>query len=355
MSGYYKNRGKVVRLALVFAIFTIFLYANPQGGEKLVWSSDLVWPVDRNVYDNRYATIVVRKGNSLDRVAIIINDRPAANRKITPKTNIHEEFVCLTVELMLGENRVEVLGFDKEDRKVLEKSLTLYQKSILQKKFRYPPKEYHKTYFHNERFETPCADCHDMSVNEVKGVAFEDIEESNCFICHKSVMFEKYMHAPAANWLCATSCHNGQSGRFNEKFKGASKFIYPDPIAKTCFECHEKFEKRFKKEKYRHEPVDDGRCNKCHNPHGGNDKKFLRYQVWYLCTTCHTEKKSKPHVVTTFSSRGHPTKGKKLPNNPNEELTCVSCHNPHVSNNGFMLRDYMGEGLMLWCNKCHKK
>lgn len=119
--------------------------------------------------------------------------------------------------------------------------------------------------------------------------------------------------------------------------------------------CHEKFEKRFYKEKYRHEPVDDGRCNKCHNPHGNNDKKFLRYNVWSLCTTCHTDKKTQPHVVTTFSKKAHPTRGKKDPTDPTKELSCISCHNPHVSNNGFMLKGYRGKGMMLWCTKCHKK
>jgi len=79
-------------------------------------------------------------------------------------------------------------------------------------------------------------------------------------------------------------------------------------------------------------------------------------QEWDLCTTCHVDKKKRGHVVRTFSGKSHPTKGVKDPTSKTgAELSCISCHNPHVSNNGYMLRGYMGRGTMLWCKRCHKK
>ena len=334
------------RIHWLLKLFLILFSLSVFGGEF-----ELIKPYGQDIYYSKYAAVVVRKGSGVDRISVFVGDKLSGNVEVKSD---HEEYFCLNVKLNLGVNKIKVIAYSK-DRKVYEAIRQVYYKSILYKKYRYPPKIFHKQFFHTEENEKICSECHDMSVNEQKGIAFEDIIDSNCFDCHKPIYFEKYMHAPAANWLCATSCHTGKTGTFNEKYKGVSRFLYPDPIAPVCFGCHKKFKKKFYKENYRHEPVDDGRCNKCHDPHGGNGKKFLRYKVWKLCTTCHVDKKTKGHVVTTFSRKSHPTKGKKDPTDPKRELSCISCHNPHVSNNGFMLRGYMGRGTMLWCRRCHKK
>lgn len=317
--------------------------------------SYIIWPKKNSIYEEKYLSLVIRKPEKVNKIVVVLNEDNIFDKNISSKTIKHENIVFFSIKLeKKGSNKIVVKGFfDKEQ--IFDEQIEVFLKTVLNKKYRYPPKKFKRIFFHTQKYEKLCNECHDMSVNEIKGVVFHNSEDSNCYECHKFMSSEKYMHAPAANWLCATSCHTGQVGEFNEKYKGKSKFLYEDPIEPVCLSCHEKFKSRFFSEKYRHEPVDDGRCTKCHNPHGNNDKKFLRYEVWTLCTTCHADKKNQPHVVTTFSKKAHPTRGKKDPTDPTKELTCVSCHNPHVSNNGFMLKNYGGKGMMLWCARCHKK
>ncbi len=314
---------------------------------------ELIKPYGQDIYLTRFAAVVLNLGESgATKVVTKVGEGESIERTIPSD----RDFFCFTVELGEGVNKIYVNVY-KGDRVLYKAVRTIYRGSMIDKKFKYSTKFFHKQFFHQTEKEKICSKCHNMKMNEQKGVAFENITESNCFGCHYPVTTDKYLHAPAANWLCATSCHTGKSGRFNNRYEGESKYLYPDPIASNCFSCHKKFKKKFYGEKYRHEPVDDGRCNRCHDPHGSDiSNKFLRKKVWYLCTTCHTDKKRKGHVVRTFSGKAHPTKGVKDPTSKEgKELSCISCHNPHVSNNGYMLRGYMGSGRMLWCKRCHKK
>jgi len=308
----------------------------------------ILWPPPHQVVENDTATIVVEPPKEALRLEIFRGKEPIAQKEATSIP------LCIPVPLKEGNNTLRIAAYN-DGKTLAEANITLFRRTLLQKRFRYPPEPFQKRFFHRAEHERRCGGCHDMSVNETPGVAFEEVNASNCYTCHKSITKRPYLHAPANNWLCATTCHDGKAGNFDAKFAGQSRFLHPDPIAPKCFECHEDFEHRYKVGRYRHEPADDMRCNKCHDPHGSHDKRFLRKEPWELCTTCHVEKKTQPHVVTTFSGRGHPTRGKKIPKKPDEELSCISCHNPHVSNNGFMLRDYMGRGLILWCNRCHEK
>ncbi len=314
---------------------------------------DLVKPYGQDIYLTKFAAVVVDLGKSgATKITVKVGDSEIIERAV-PK---ERDFYCLTVQLQKGVNKIVVRAY-KDDREVYRMVRTVYRGSMIDKKFKYSTKFFNKQFFHKPENEKVCSRCHNMKMNEQKGVAFEDVTESNCFGCHYPIASDKFLHAPVANWLCATSCHTGKSGSFNKRYNGESKYLYPDPISSECFSCHEKFENIFYNEKYRHEPVDNGRCNRCHNPHGSETSStFLRKRVWYLCTSCHTDKKKKGHVVRTFTGKAHPTKGVKDPTSKEgKELTCISCHNPHASNNGFMLKGYLGSGRMLWCKRCHKK
>lgn len=264
--------------------------------------------------------------------------------------NSKRKTYCQSVELALGLNNILISGY-KDDKLVKEELTSIYVASKVYKDYKYPPDKFQKKYFHTDEKEKVCSQCHNMSINEVKGVPFKDVRDSNCYQCHNKVVNKKYAHAPAINWLC-TSCHTSDVGLYNLLDKGKSKFIAPDPISSRCFSCHEKLKDEFEQKRFKHEPTESGRCNKCHNPHATNSSKHLRMPEWELCTSCHKDKINDGHIVKTFSRKAHPTHGVKDPSRPGKDLSCISCHNPHVSNTAYLLESAQA---MFLCLKCHKK
>jgi predicted CXXCH cytochrome family protein len=99
--------------------------------------------------------------------------------------------------------------------------------------------------------------------------------------------------------------------------------------ADSCLDCHsDLMDKKFK------HPAAEMDCGSCHAPHGESTGKPHRlYDVPNsLCLGCH-EDKDKGHVV-----RGHPIEKAKDPIYPDRKFTCISCHNPHSSNQPHMFR-----------------
>jgi hypothetical protein len=250
------------------------------------------------------------------RVDIIKIMTPLEEIEIDMKSQKNTE--CKNIQLRLGENRVDIRAY-KENVLVAQENRDVYVSSELYHQFRYPPQEYSHTYFHNKDNEKLCAKCHDMSVNEVSGVAFEDITKSNCYGCHKSINKEKYAHAPSANWLC-TSCHI-------QSKKGVSKYLTKEPINASCFECHEENKELWGNAKYRHEPLDSGHCEKCHNPHSGPYIMFIRKDVNLICLGCHKDKHIKAQQSKNSACSG-----------TSEGGLCIECHTPHASNQPFFLK-----------------
>jgi len=281
---------------------------------------EILHPVDKKIYYEAYAGITVKvNDHAISRVEIL-TDRNEHFPVILTKEC---DNVCSkTIKLHPGENSVRVVGY-KGEVPLYEIKTELYH--VLQiKGFKDPPIKFTEAYFHTDVNEKVCAECHDMGSNEKKNIAFIDVEESNCYVCHKNITADKYAHAPAVNWLC-TSCHNGKSGEKNSEEKGLSKYIVSKPIAPTCFLCHQKSKESWDTKKYKHLPVAAGRCTKCHNPHASNDQMFLRESVKTLCLECHGDKKLSAQM------RGN----SKCPGETAD--TCVMCHNPHASDHKFLL------------------
>lgn len=226
------------------------------------------------------------------------------------------ETQCKNISLRLGENRVVIRSY-KNKILVDEKTRDVYVASQLYHQFKYPPQKYSKSYFHNDTNEKSCASCHNMSVNEVKGVAFVDVTKSNCYSCHKNITKEKYAHAPAANWLC-TSCHDK---------KNQSKYLTQEPVNGSCFECHEENQELWSAAKYHHEPLDSGDCSRCHNPHASPYAMFIRKEVNEICLGCHKEQNSRAREKERSGCMG-----------VDESQKCTSCHTPHASNQPFFLK-----------------
>lgn len=308
---------------------------------------NIVNPYDGQMKDEGVASVVVEADFASVDFLVISNDM---NETYTLEVNPKRSHYCKSINLHFGKNSLKVVGY-KNKEAVKEQSRELFLTSKVDKEFRYPPQNYSKGYFHNNENEKVCSKCHDMSVNEVKGVAFEDITKSNCYGCHKGINKEKHSHAPSVNWLC-TSCHNGEVGTFNQAELNKTKYSVADPIEPLCLSCHKKHKEEWSNKRFGHEPAESGRCNKCHNSHSSKEEFYLRKSAWELCTTCHKDKIEGAHVVKTFARQAHPTHGVKDPSRGGKELSCVSCHNPHVSDAPSLLQSQSTMGL---CSRCHKK
>jgi predicted CXXCH cytochrome family protein len=332
-------------------LFSTFIFAiNTQAME-------IITPSQKHISEENIVSFVIQANSADVNLLILTTDKNETfNINVDPSLSHY----CQKIKLHLGENNISISGF-KNNTLVKQEKREIFLTSKVHKEYRYPPEQYSKNYFHNDVNEKICSTCHDMSVNEIKGVAFKDITNSNCYQCHSALTAKKHSHAPAVNWLC-TSCHNGEVGKFNKKDNEKTKYSVPDPIGPVCYSCHKsnknKFDKKHLKHllaesgRFKHEPADSGRCNKCHNSHSEENEFYLRKPVWELCTGCHKDKIEGVHIIKTFGRKRHPTHNKKDPSRPGKDLSCISCHNPHASNTSSLLQSNSVFGL---CGRCHKK
>ncbi|MCK9472132.1 cytochrome c3 family protein [Sulfurimonas sp.] len=326
-------------LSLLFCSFLLF--AQDETGFRLLN------PQISSINEERIASFVIEADSQkIDFISITTD----ANKTFSIEVNEERSHYCKSINLHIGLNSIKVAGY-KNALVIKEQSRELFFVSKVDKDFRYPPEGYSKKHFHNQENEKLCIKCHDMSVNEVSGVAFEDITKSNCYGCHKSINKEKHSHAPSVNWLC-TSCHNGEVGVFNKADKDRTKYSVPDPIEGVCFSCHKKYKEEWSKKRFHHEPAESGRCNRCHNAHSSLSEFYLKKPSWELCTDCHKDKIEGMHIVKTFGRKAHPTHNVKDPSREGKDLSCTSCHNPHASNAPSLLQSETSMGL---CSRCHKK
>lgn len=331
-----------MKLYLFFLIFSFsWLFAQTQTSLNIVTPQPFY-----GSEENSASFVIEAKKTLIDSIEIITD----TNETIKIPIDANRSFYCKSIKLHVGENRVKVVGY-KNAVAVKEEARELYLTSKVDKEHRYLPREYVKGYFHNDENEKLCVQCHDMSVNEVKGEAFVDVKKSNCYECHKNINTKKHAHAPSVNWLC-TTCHNGEVGALNKADSAKTKYSVPDPIGDVCFSCHKKHKEEWGKNRFNHEPAESGRCNKCHNSHSEDNEMYLRKSSWDLCTTCHKDKIEGAHVVKTFGRAAHPTHGVKDPSRMPKELSCISCHSPHASNTSSLLHSQSVMGI---CSRCHKK
>ena len=115
--------------------------------------------------------------------------------------------------------------------------------------------------------------------------------------------------------------------------------IYAKAVKDTrgiCLECHSKEAEELTNKAAVHQPVKDGKCTWCHNPHASKHAGLLSYTGSDLCYNCHDQKKG-------FMG--------KVVHKPVEEGNCLSCHDAHSSDTKGLLKKAGGEG----CFSCHPK
>ncbi len=188
------------------------------------------------------------------------------------------------------------------------------------------PDDFTPYYLHSESNLTrDCALCHPAKNNiySYKKVT----QQITCITneCHPGFDEGKFLHGPFQAGLCV-ECHNPHGSEQKNFLKHFG--------ATLCFSCHTEAEEMTKEKAVVHFPVLKGECTSCHDPHKSNLEYHLKREtIAGLCAGCHGE---------VFTSH-------KVLHEPVESGDCTVCHVPHISENKWLLSD-SGNDL---CFNCH--
>ncbi len=220
-----------------------------------------------------------------------------------------------------------------------------------------------------------CTECHDPHVSQNVGLLNERPIEM-CFSCHEKAPV-KFTHEPfefgacgschlthttttgllagETNLLCRR-CHTPQFRALNEPsshppaqdescdfchqphgsdFKG----MLTSPQSKLCMDCHDMDEMVVQTagdaEMLLHQPVADGECGGCHDPHGAANEGLLTREGADVCYGCHNQER------IAFAEG--------VVHQPVADGDCLTCHSPHGGPFGALRT--AGEPTL--CTKCH--
>ena len=138
-----------------------------------------------------------------------------------------------------------------------------------------------------------------------------------CRGCHNDMYnktFDKNrMHWPVVSKDGCLGCHNPHASQ--------DKGLIRLPMAQLCGSCHVDTMKRLQKNVSKHEPVVEGRCTDCHDPHSSNNMFLTKKSADYdLCVGCHDWGQHSTHPI------GEKTRDSR---NKNLSVSCASCHRTH--------------------------
>lgn len=143
-----------------------------------------------------------------------------------------------------------------------------------------------------------------------------------CYLCHEAKDDQKVVHDPIADGDCI-SCHDPHQS-------GTEKQLTGKTTSELCFSCHEDDMTR---KNMVHGPVSAGDCNICHNPHSSPFDGLVEMEGSDLCFLCHSQAQFE-------------LKYKHLP----VTEACNKCHNSHATDFPYMLTAD-GETLCLGCHR----
>ena len=182
-----------------------------------------------------------------------------------------------------------------------------------------------------------CNQCHEESgsANPLK-TKKEGLEL--CRACHSQMITQmtgqNRIHWPAISKDGCLNCHNPHAA--------PAKGLLKAPMITLCGGCHEDTIKRQERSVTKHEPVKEGVCTACHDPHASNNVLLTKgATIVDLCGNCHDWQKHSSHPL-----------GEKIldKRNKNLSLQCLSCHRSHGTEYKGMLPFATTSDL---CVQCH--
>jgi predicted CXXCH cytochrome family protein len=208
--------------------------------------------------------------------------------------------------------------------------------------------------------EKSCLTCHDPHASTASRALLEKPPPALCVGCHKPdqpIFAKKHLGFPVAAADC-TSCHDphgssndgilwasvhapvskGMCNQCHVGGTGAEALRTKRAGAELCRGCHNELHNAIQARNRVHWPVADGRaCATCHSPHASPNGRLLRERQGELCGGCHRDaiRRQQASLVK------HP---------PVAEGECATCHDPHASDATFLLA---GKDEFEVCGTCH--
>ncbi len=194
------------------------------------------------------------------------------------------------------------------------------------------PEKFSPFYSHTGKDLTgDCSQCHQPDTVK-SGLLTNVIQQVSCITkkCHAGFDRGQYRHGPFSEGKCF-KCHNPH-GTGNMNFLKL-------PDGTLCFSCHTDNEELMTQAKVIHFPVEKKNCTACHDPHKSDQEYHLkRGNTIELCAGCH----------------GYNTTNQEVTHTPVESGDCIACHTPHVSQYKGLLTD-PGSELCLNCHTVRKE
>lgn len=189
-----------------------------------------------------------------------------------------------------------------------------------------------------------CTGCHQPHGSRYEPL-LNAIRPDLCYECHPETEsdFRRPSHHPVGGTFTCASCHDPHAAPFLNLVAATGNGF--------CYQCHTSVRKRYDASAHA-----ETRCDSCHTAHGSNSVPLLVQRNPPLCFRCHARKgyDERTHAVLY---KNHPVRGAHYDVNAEAPLTCTSsCHNPHGTELNRMLRyfDYHRDGTCLMCHAVTK-
>ena len=131
---------------------------------------------------------------------------------------------------------------------------------------------------------------------------------------------------------------------YAQKVDALEAKLLAGPPKELCGSCHVDTIQRDVRAAAHHEPVRDGACMKCHDPHAASGPLlFTNTDTIALCKSCHQWEQHSTHPL-----------GENIadPRNPNLGLQCLSCHRSHGTEYKKLMPFPKHSDL---CTSCHEQ
>ncbi len=321
-----------LRVIIIFSLLIFPAVCQADAGDLFI----LTPPDNSSIAGERIDFVFSAGESSFDAISLTVNGRSSPADLKSQDQKIY----CLAgLKLDKGHNTIAVTLL-KNARPLGHAIVNVFRRSKLSQRYNRTPFEYSPYNFHVQENEKLCLDCHSFKIDSTS-VNPPDPEQSICFQCHKHLLGGKYVHGPASVWGCL-NCHDLKAT--------GPKYHTPLQSKAVCERCHEDVRDSLS---YAHGPVAMGMCTVCHNPHSSGQRFFLRMAMTDLCSTCHEDTANRPHLVLSFSGKGHPVALNYNPYQPGTEFSCASCHNPHGGSHPLLLKND-NSSMRTYCTSCHK-